>query len=170
MTPKLLVGSVIVLFSVMPCRASDDLDNDFEERPWTEIEAQLPAFPQTDDLVKFQVGAVSGTQFFVDAKSLSVGADGVMRYTLVVISASGAENISYEGMRCATAERRSYAFGRPDKTWSKARGNQWVKVRGTSNNVHVDLYSNFLCTVGGAILRTPEDILRVFRKGGNSRY
>lgn len=77
---------------------------------------------------KFRVGAISDTKFFVDAQSLSYGTDGVLRFTLEVVSPSGAKNVSYEGMRCATGERRFYAFGRADGTWSKARGNQWVKI------------------------------------------
>lgn len=161
--------SLIAVLLAIPV-AADSLDNDFEEKPWTEIEIQLPSFPQKDDLVSFKVGAVNNVQFQIDSKSLSVGVDSVIRYTLIVVSPSGAENISYEGMRCATAERRSYAFGHSDQTWSKARSNQWARIQGTSNNLYVDLYSNYFCTVGAPALRNPDDILRVLRKGGNPRY
>ena len=161
------------LFSVAPLyvpAVANSFDNDFEEKPWTETEVQLPDFPLKENLITFRVGAVTDVQFQLDSKSLSVGADDVIRYTLVVISSSGAENISYEGMRCVTAERRSYAFGRSDKTWSKARGSQWGRIQGTSNNLYVDLYSNFFCTIGVPTLRSAEDVLRVLRRGGNHRH
>jgi len=160
---------LIAVLLPVPATA-DSFDNDFEEKPWTEIEVQLPSFPQKDDLVAFRVGATNNTQFQLDSKSLSIGADGVIRYTLIVVSPSGAENISYEGMRCAMAERRSYAFGHSDQTWSKARSNQWTRIQGASNNLYVDLYSNYFCTIGAPALRSADDMLRVLRKGGNPRY
>ena len=162
---KWLIALSVVLLSV-PVAASS-FDSDFEEKPWTEMEVQLPAFPQKEDLVAFKVGAIGDTQFQIDGKSLSIGADNVIRYTLIVLSPTGAENISYEGMRCATAERRFYAFGRSDKTWSKARSNQWIRIQGTSNNHHVELYLNFFCTASASAFRNADDILRVLRKGGN---
>ena len=38
-----------------------------------------------------------------------------LRFTLVIVSPSGARNVSYEGMNCSTGERRLYAFGRPGR-------------------------------------------------------
>jgi hypothetical protein len=143
-------------------------DNESEEKPWLEAEVQLPAFPENENLIPFKVGAINDTQFLIDGSSLSVGSDGVLHYTLVVISPSGAHNISHEGMRCATAERRFYASGRPDKTWSKARSNQWFKIRGGSNNQYVELQTNYFCVVGAAFVTTSEDALRVLRSGGQS--
>jgi hypothetical protein len=140
--------------------------NDDEEKQWTEIEVQLPDYPQKENLIPFRVGAIDDTQYLIDGTTLSVGSDGVLRYTLVVISSAGAENVSYEGMRCATAERRFYAFGRSDKTWSKARSNPWVKIQGSSNNHHVELYSNYFCTVGAASITSADDARRVLRSGG----
>lgn len=137
---------------------------DDEETPWTEIQAELPAYPETENLLPFTVGAVRDTRFFVDGTSLTLGADGVLRYTLVIVSAGGARNVSREGMRCATRERRSYAFGRSDKTWAKARNAKWVPVTGGSNNPYVDLYTNYFCAIGADW--TAEQALRGLRSGG----
>jgi hypothetical protein len=140
-------------------------DNEFDEKPWQEIEIPLPAFPQPENLIPFQVGAVTDKQFLVDEKSISIGSDEVIRYSLVVVSSSGARNISYEGMRCATAERRVYAFGRADKTWSKARGNKWINIRGGSNSHHVALFADYFCAIGQRAIMKPEDAVRVLRHG-----
>ena len=158
----------LVLASQSAHSLAESFDNEYEEKPWAEIEVQLPAFPDQNNLIPFQVGAMSDTKYLIDGNSLSVGSDGVLRYTLVVISSAGAQNISYEGLRCATAERRFYAYGRSDKTWSKARSNQWVKIQGSTNNHHVELYSNYFCTVGAAYVRNADDARRVLRSGGQS--
>lgn len=144
---------------------AEGFDKEFEEKPWAEIEVQLPAFPEKGNLIPFRVGAISDTKYLIDGNSLSVGADGVIRYTLVVVSSEGAQNTSYEGMRCSTAERRFYAFGRSDKTWSKARSNQWVRIQGGSNNHYVDLYTSYFCSIGTTSLMNSEDARRVLRNG-----
>lgn len=143
-----------------------EFDNEYDEKPWAEIEVQLPAYPVADNMIPFKVGAVADTTFLIDSESLSVGTDGVIRYTLEVVSSSGAKNVSYEGMRCTTAERRFYAFGRANKTWSKARSNQWVRIGGTSNNHHVELFSNYFCPPGSPSVASAEEALGVLRNGG----
>ncbi len=153
--------------AVMPVQLlAGGFDSDYEEKTWSEIEVQLPAFPEQNNLIQFQVGAVSDTKFMIDSASLSVGTDEVLRYTVVVESSTGARNISYEGMRCSTAERRFYAFGQPDKTWSKAKSNQWVKIRGTTNNHHVELFTAYFCPNGPSFVRDASDMLRALRQGG----
>lgn len=159
-----LVFSLLLL--ALPALADDGFDAEFEQKPWAEIEVQLPAFPEAENLIPFRVGYHTDTKYLIDGSSLSLGADGVIRYTLLVVSASGAKNISYEGLRCATTERRVYAFGRPDKTWSKARGNQWARLRGSTNNHYVDLYSNYFCIVGAPDFRDTDDIRQILRSGG----
>ena len=149
--------------------AAEDFDAEYDAKPWAEVEVQLPPFPQDEDQIPFTVGANTHIAYSIDKRSLSVGSDGVIRFVLTVVSDQGARNISYEGMRCSSAERRFYAFGRPDGTWSKARSNQWVKIRGTSNNHHIGLYFNYFCPVGAASNATPEELLRGLRQGGQTR-
>jgi hypothetical protein len=86
----------------------------------------------------------------------------------VVISSSGARNISFEGMRCVTGERRAYAFGRDDRTWSKARSNKWLRIQGGSNSHHVALFYDYFCAIGQSTVMTPEDAIRILRGGGRS--
>lgn len=146
--------------------SAGSLGDDSEVKPWAEIEVQMPAFPEENNLIPFRVGAISDVQYFIDNESLSVGTDGVIRFALVVISPSGAQNISFEGLRCATAERRFYASGRSDKTWSKARSNKWVKIQGGSNNQYVELYRNYFCSVGAPEIMRADDARRALRYGG----
>lgn len=83
--------------------------NPFEDRPFKEGEATLPALPRDEDLIPFSVTDSANFRFAVDPKSLSVGADNVVRYTVVITSSGGGRNVSFEGMRCDAFERRVYA-------------------------------------------------------------
>ena len=90
-------------------------------------------------------------RFFIDAKSLSLADDGVVRYTLVVRGSGGAENISYEGIRCETAERRLYAFGRPGGEWVRSRNDAWLRIEENAfNRQHAVLAKDYFCPPGMA--------------------
>lgn len=143
-------------------------EDDYELKKWEEIDVQLPAPPKQQELVAFYVSAATDNRFFVDPASISVGSDGVVRYTLVVVTPSGVRNVSFEGMRCETKERRLYAFGRADGTWSKARSNQWDRVREAVNNRHhAALFQDYFCPEG-VIVRNEEEARNLLRRGGMS--
>lgn len=134
---------------------------------WEELEAQLPAFPKDGNLQSFYVSAATDNRFYIDPLSISVGDDGVVRYTLAVISSAGVKNISFEGMRCETGERRLYAFGRSDGNWSKSRSTQWVRVvEATANRHHSALFQEYFCP-GGVIVRSPEEARSALLRGGH---
>ena len=159
---------LLALLSSVPLFAAGrEFDEEYDKKPWVEVEVSLPPYPEAGDLIPFRVGSRFDIGFFVDGKTISIGADGVIRYVLVVVSSSGAENVSMEGMRCATAERRVYAFGRSDKSWAKSRSNQWVRIQGGSNNHYVDLFVNFFCMTGAPEITTADQARRALRMGGS---
>lgn len=146
--------------------AASGFDDEYETKRWEEIEAALPPSPKAENLVPIFVSAATDNRFMVDSESISVGADGVVRYTLVVQSPSGARNVSHEGIRCESAERRLYAFGRADGSWSKARSNQWVRIQGsTLNRQHAALYGEYFCA-GGIPVRDAAAAHAALRAGG----
>ena len=107
-----------------------EFDFEFEnEKPWVELAAQLPPTPKAENLVEFNVSSATRHKHFVDTASISVGEDKIVRYTVVIEAAGGAKNVSFEGMRCETGERRLYAYGHPDGTWSKARNAGWEAIK-----------------------------------------
>ena len=142
-------------------------EEDYEAKKWEEIEVQLPPAPKAADLIPFYVSATAQNRFAVDGSSLSVVSDGVVRYVLVIETPSGVRNVSYEGMRYETKERRFYASGRSDGSWSKARRNQWELVRdGGSNRYHAALFLEYFCP-GGAIVWTADEARDALRRGGH---
>jgi hypothetical protein len=64
-------------------------------------------------------------RFFIDAPSILLGNDGVVRYTMVVQNTTGARTVTFEGIRCSAASQRYYALGQSDGTWSPARSGDW---------------------------------------------
>ncbi len=144
-----------------------DFDEDYDSKRWQEVEVQLPEPPRQDLLLPFYVSAVAENRFYVDGSSLSVGSDGVVRYVLVIVTPQGGRNVSYEGMRCETRERRIYASGRADGSWSKSRNNDWVRIADQSvNRHHAALYLEYFCPIGIAV-RTPEEARDALQRGGH---
>ncbi|TAK45857.1 MAG: hypothetical protein EPO29_00885 [Betaproteobacteria bacterium] len=137
-----------------------------EERDWREGEFALPAYPKPADLVPLEVGAATDFRFFVDATSLSVGRDGVVRYTLVARSRSGAENVSFEGIRCKSGRVRAYAFGQGGARWS-ARGTPWRAIEpGGAQRWHFILWREYFCPHAIAIRDVAEGV-DALRRGGH---
>jgi hypothetical protein len=122
-----------------------DYEFDREITSWKELQAQIPPYPRGEGLLQFDVGG-SGHRYFIDPKSVSVGQDGVIRYTLVIRTMGGASNISFEGIRCSTQEQKYYAIGRPDGTWSRARDPQWKRIEPREvTRQHYVLHVDFFC-------------------------
>jgi hypothetical protein len=132
---------------------------------WGEAQVPIPEYPKPENYLPLEVSATTPFVFFVDAKSLSVGKDGVVRYSLIAKSSGGALNISFEGMRCSDAQYRIYAFGRSDNTWSESRMSQWQPIPPDARNAQrAVLYRDFFCPLGG-IIATAEDGVRALRRG-----
>ncbi len=139
-----------------------------ERSGWKEAEVKPPAYPRKENLIEFFVAAASDFRFFVDGASLSVGPDGVVRYALVARSPSGAENLTFEGIRCATGEYRIYAVGRPDGVWA-GRASEWRVIEPrTVQRWHNALQREYFCPDREPV-RTPEEGVNALREGRHPR-
>jgi hypothetical protein len=150
------------------CAQDAPLTDELEGKPWEAQKKLLPPPPKDASLIPFYVGPAIPFAFFVDRASVGVGQDGVVRYTLVARSASGAMNISYEGIRCRSSERRVYAFGGPDEAWMQSSNSQWTPIFRLSGDAQAVLASDFFCTERGPV-RTTEEALRALARGSRSR-
>lgn len=122
----------------------------------------LPPYPSNARLIEFLVAPTSEFRFFVDPAAVRPGSDGVVRYTLVARSNAGAENVSYEGLRCASADVRIYALGR-EGGWVVSRAD-WRPVR---SQWHIALYREYFCPLKEPIATRDEGI-EALRHGGYS--
>jgi hypothetical protein len=132
-----------------------------EGKAWEEEAAALPPWPQEGDLVEFRLDSPSSFRFFIDGRHLAIGRDGVVRYTLVAESASGARNVSVEGLRCTVnGAFRVYAYGSGDAFRPLADGD-WQAIRNRSgDSLHEELHGHFLCGPRTFEPRPIKDILR----------
>jgi len=142
----------LFLLAALPAQAEwGQFDYDFDEnvKPWQEVQAQLPAYPKDDNLIQFIVSATSRNKHYIDFPSVSVGEDNVVRYTVVIRTQGGAENVSFEGMRCTTGERKIYAFGRPNGEWARNRYARWEDIKDRDpNSYHRELFYSYFCAGG----------------------
>ena len=140
-------------------------DDDAEKKEFIEREVKLPPFPKDGSLLQFDPSAANSNRFFVDADSISIDDDGTVRYTLVVKTPGGGENVSYEAIRCDTTEQKAYAFGRRDGTWSNARAPVWRKIRYKDvNRQYGVLYAHYFCP-DGAPIASVKDAINRFKYG-----
>jgi len=155
MKPIALLFSVLLALATLTAEArerafvdepSSDRTDIGEGEKWRERGVDLPPYPEEGDLVEFQVDDPQQRfRYFIDRRNLSVGDDGVVRYTLVIRSPGGADNVSFEGMRCDAREFKVYAYGgrgqlKPLKVpiWER------IKFQGTYR-YHITLQQLYFC-------------------------
>jgi CNP1-like family len=145
----ILAGAIALILGAGPVQAQRGMPEDIggvpEEEKFSEIKTVLPAYPRDADLVEFRPRGSSRNRFYIDANSVSIGADRVVRYTAVIKSPSGASNVSYEGLHCKTAEYKVYAFGIQGNKWSPSRDPKWQPVGPLVANYRFGLYKDYLC-------------------------
>jgi hypothetical protein len=130
-----------------------------------DAQVPLPEYPRSENYLPLQVSATTTFTFFVDAKSVSVGKDGVVRYTLIAKSPDGVLNVSFEGIRCSTGLFRVYAFGRSDNTWSEARHSEWQPIPADTRNAQrAVLYADYFCSKNRGIA-TADEAVQALRSG-----
>jgi hypothetical protein len=111
--------------------ATDDPD-------WKESDAPPPPAFDAGKLVTFDVSPNSSLVYGVDPATIRISnSDGLVRYVMVATSASGARNVMYEGIRCATGEYKTYARYSPDGRWSPVANAEWRSMFGNMPSKHV---------------------------------
>lgn len=172
MNRALVMLAAVVLGALSAyAQQGSDWENDFDEnrKDWKEIEAKIPPYPKDANLLSFDGGPATPHHFFLDTQSLSIGSDGVVRYSMVIKTAGGATNVTYEGIRCETREQKYYAVGQRDGSWTRARNPQWRRIESREvNRQHNTLYNDILCNGGlnrGIPARSVRDIVQLLKYG-----
>ena len=148
---------------------------------------QLPAYPKAENLLPFDAGPASDNLHYIDAPSIAVGADGIVRYTLVIKSPTGAMNVTYEGMRCATdgkresarldllilkfqvTEKRLYAIGRDDETWVRPRVSKWEELEDISQHYAQRSLARYFFCPANIIARNEKEAIQALKSGSHPR-
>ena len=116
-------------------------------------EPPLPAYPSEDRLLLFTVSRLSDNRFQVDEDSIDVHPDRDVRLTIVVDAPGGARTVTYEAIRCQTAEYRIIAIGQRDGRWMTVAEPQWRRIEeGGPNRQRAALALEYLCDGPSSVL------------------
>lgn len=131
---------------------------------WQEGEIEVPEQIDLNDLQEFRVGALKRRfRYFIERNSLKTHDDGVTRFALVIRSASGAVNSSYEGFRCREREYRVYAYGNAERLVSAA-GSAWSPIpKDESTDYRAALYDDLLCNLLTGRPNPPAEVIRAMQ-------
>ena len=128
---------------------------------WAEDVKPLPAPPEEDNFIPLDVdGPQRNFKHYIDAKSLATYPDGVVTYTMVIVSSSDAKNILFEGLRCEMGRYKTYAYGNADGGFQPSLAASWQKIltRSGPTNYRSELLRYYLCDARGLPLQ-PEAII-----------
>jgi len=133
---------------------------------WKELEVKPPAL-RTENLIPLELPR-SSLRFGVDPQSISVGADGVVRYVVVATSPTGVVNAMYEGIKCDTAQVRVYARHSADGGWKAATGEWQPLTTGAQRHSHQIAYTG--ACMGRGANRTALQITRDLQAPADRRF
>ena len=84
--------------------------------------------PNKSSLLSFYVSPSTIFKFSVDTQSISIGADGVTRYIVVITNPSGEEQAQYEGIRCDSYQWKMYGTFENGK-WKENPLAEWRDIK-----------------------------------------
>jgi len=100
----------------------------FGNEDWKEsVAPPAPAF-DINHLLPLELPVHLTLRYGVDPGTIAITGDGVVRYVVVASSPSGAVNAFYEGVRCSTAEMKTYARSTGGE-WSVVSTPTWKPIR-----------------------------------------
>jgi len=104
---------------------------------WQEVDVPPPPAFDVKKLIGFDVSPNASLVYGVDPASIRISnSDSVVRYVMVATSASGATNVMYEGIRCATGEFKTYARYSSDGRWRMVANAEWRSLLGGTPSRH----------------------------------
>lgn len=147
---KALVSTMLLISftSHAQYKTLDPADENDVDAPrfWNEAEVKLPSAPPSKQLKPFFVSINTPLTFAIDADSIELGKDDVLRYIIVITSPSGAKQVSYEGIRCEKHEWRLYGTLQNDGQWRKNPGSKWQFIMPNNyNRYHSALVKDAFC-------------------------
>jgi hypothetical protein len=106
-------------------QAQPQTGNGLDNPDWTEEAAPAPPTFSKDRVIPLDMPSYVSVKVGVDPQTIVVGNDGVVRYVAVMTNASGTMNASFEGIRCASGQFKTYARYSASGTWSTVSEPQW---------------------------------------------
>ena len=107
-----------------------------DDPDWKESEVPPPPVVDLARLVPFDVAARSEVRWGIDRASMAITKDGLVRYVVITQGSGGAVQGSYDAIRCATGEYKTYARYNPSTGWKAAEDPLWKRLFGARNSLY----------------------------------
>jgi hypothetical protein len=137
---------------------------------WKEGEVPAPPPLRTQGLIPLDLPPGSMLQFGIDPASVSVTGDGVVRYVVVAASKTGTVNAMYEGIRCSTAQVKTYARHNPDSGWTQLRDAEWQALHTRPNSRHSLFIARTGACIGDGAAGNAIQVVRALRAPVDRRF
>jgi hypothetical protein len=127
----------------------EEFNPDFVDEPGSgrkEDAVFFPSWPSEQDLITVNLSLVDFPYtLLIDEKSFAVGKDRVIRYTAILRSAAGVDNVTYEGISCNGSQVQRYAYGSRGQ-FRPVRKPEWrfVRRKGQDRYRH-ELVESYFC-------------------------
>lgn len=117
---KLILGMCMALVGavVWPQVVADPVE-------WTEDPALAPPAFSADALIPIEMPPYVTLKVGIDPNTIAIGADGVVRYVVVMRNASGSLSAAYEGILCTNGEVKTYGRATSTGHWTMVEQPQW---------------------------------------------
>ena len=162
--------TILFILFFTGCASKEKFIDTFDHgKEWIELQTQLPPYPEAGNLLEFDVGPASYHHYYIDATSITIGKEGIIRYSLVVKTAQGAENATFEGIRCETREKKRYALGRNDRTWVQPRNSEWQALENIVQDFAQRELAKYYFCPRGIIVGSTQEAVRALKAGAHPR-
>ena len=136
-----------------------------DEPDWKELTVPPPPAFDLGKLVTFEVSSGSSLVYGVDPASITISnGDGIVRYVMVASSATGARNVMYEGLRCATGEFKTYARYSPDGGWKTVGEPEWRSLFGNMPSRHALRFARAGGCDNNTVPQSVDELVRRLKK------
>lgn len=165
MLPKRIIAAAAIVCGCLAAHAqlaTPDPD-------WKEFAVPPPPVPELRGLIPVELPG-SALRVGVMPASITIAAEGVVRYVMVATSDDGAINAMYEGIRCSTGEVRVYARHQPGGGWKMLSDDSWRPLYGNAAQRHSLRVARQGICMGNGINRDAGTIVRDLRSAPADRY
>ena len=135
-----------------------------EDPDWQETALAAPPPFSTDQLLPLDMPPYVTLRLGIDPTTLTITADGVVRYVVVARNSSGSVSAFYEGIRCARSEVKTYARSSNTTAWTLIAEARWRDLSSNQPSKHAIVFSRQAACVGATAANSTADIIRAMKK------
>ena len=117
-----------------------------------------------DHLIRLEMPDFIANKVSVDPDTLVVGGDGVVRYVMVMVNASGNTAAVYEGIRCATGEVKTYARLSSSGKWNDVAAPVWKPLNDNLPSRHAFAFARQGACVN-RVATSKQEIVGILKSG-----